>query len=353
MRGTNRRLLPMYLMTRARASRGAVDPNRCRTANEGCRAPGRPARYNGTLPAARDVVDSTTRNLLIAVQVCFGVFPWLGKVAMQAFEPRTVLLWRLAVGSLVLGLVVLRRHRRLVVPSLPMLAAIFGLSLLGVAINQLLFLEGLNGSTAVNAGLLMCVIPVATCALAVAVGQERLTARRALGIACAVLGVAWLFLSRGAEVGQDTLVGDVKLTINALSYSCYLVLAKPVLKRVPQDAVVSWMFLFGLITVTAFSLDASWVPAAAEGVHWAALGGVLLFPTVLAYLGNTVVLSRTRASTTAAYILLQPLIAAALGITLLGERPEASLLITAAGVILGLWFVSMPERAGATERAPA
>lgn len=290
-------------------------------------------------------LDAATRNLLLFVQLCFGVFPWLGKTAMGAFEPRAVLVWRLAAGSAVLLLVAGRRHGPRAIPAGKDLAKILVLSLLGISANQLLFLEGLSRSTSINAGLLICVIPVATCGAAVALGQERLTGRRALGIACGVGGVAWLFVGRGADLGGDTTFGDLLMVANAVCYSLYLVLAKPLLRRLPQDVVLGWMFVFGLALVPWLSLDVDWAPEAAGRAHWLALAGVVLFPTVLAYLGNIVVLSRTTASNTALFVLLQPLIAAVLGVTLLGESLEPGLAVTAAGVVSGLWLVSTEGRA--------
>ena len=296
-------------------------------------------------------MDRQTRVLLILTQVCFGVFPILGKLALQAFEPRAVLVWRLFAAALVMLGLAFARHGRAALPAAGDLGALLVLSLLGVMINQLLFLEGLKRSTAVNAGLLMAVIPVATLGLAVLLGQERLTLRRQAGMLLSTAGVAWLFMHRGAEVGGRTRTGDLMLTANAVSYSAYLVLAKPVLRRLPQLVVVAWVFALAALIVPWFTLDVAWAPAAAGTRHWLALGGVLLFPTLLAYLLNTIVLARTRASTTAAYILLQPFVSATLALLWLGERPDAAIWPTAACVVAGLWLVSLPARPAPTVSA--
>ncbi|MCB9898406.1 MAG: DMT family transporter [Planctomycetes bacterium] len=301
-------------------------------------------------------MDRSTRLLLVAVQVCFGVFPLLGKVAMGpgGLQPRALLVWRLLVGTTVLMAIAVARHRRAALPSARDLAALFGLSILGVTLNQLLFLEGLSRSTAVNAGLLMTVIPVATLALAALFGKERLTLPRVLGIALSVTGVAWLFLHRGAAVGAaDTSFGDLLMTTNAVSYSAYLVLAKPLLARLPRLVVIAWVFAFGALTAPWFALDVDWAPASTSATQWAAVVGVVLLPTILAYLGNIVVLARTHASTTAAYVVLQPFVAAGLGMAVLGERPEPALAVTAVCVIGGLWLVSIAGRRAAARAAAA
>ena len=292
-------------------------------------------------------MDRQTRALLLLTQVCFGVFPVLGKLALQAFEPRAILVWRLLAASSVMLALALARHGRAALPAARDLGALLVLSVLGVMVNQLLFLEGLQRSTAVNAGLLMTVIPVATVAVAVLLGQERLTLRRQSGMLLSAAGVAWLFVHRGAEIGGRTRTGDLMLTANAVSYSTYLVLAKPVLRRLPQLVVIAWVFVFAALIVPWFALDVAWVPAGAGRLHWLALGGVLLFPTLLAYLLNTIVLARTRASTTAAYVLLQPFVSALLALLWLGERPEPGVWVTGAAVVAGLWLVSLPPATAA------
>jgi len=293
-------------------------------------------------------LDPATRRLLIVTQFCFGVFPLLGKLAMESFTPRAVLVWRLLIGSGVLLLIAVLRHGRRALPGGADLLRLFGLSVLGVIVNQLLFLEGLNRSTAVNAGLIMTIIPVATMGLAALLGMERLTRRRVLGLSLSVAGVVILFgyelWRTGASLAGGTGLGDLLMTLNCISYSVYLVLAKPVLARVPQIVVVAWVFVFGALIVPWFVTDVPWAPAAAGSRQWLALGGVLLFPTILAYLLNTIVLARTHASTTAAYILLQPFIAAGLGIFVLGERPGPAVYLTAVCVLGGLWLVSVPTR---------
>lgn len=288
-------------------------------------------------------MDAPTRSLLITVQVCFAVFPIVGKIAMEAFAPGAVLVWRLGAGAAVLLLLAAWLHGARAWPGPRELLAIARLSLFGIAINQWLFLEGLSRSTAVNAGLLMTVIPVATTALAVGMGLEALSPRTLIGILLCATGVAILFTGRGARVGGATVLGDALLVVNALSYSLYLVLGKPVLARVPQLVVLAWMFVVAALVMPWFFTGTAWAPAQAGARHWWALAAVLVFPTVLAYVGNTVVLARTHASTTAAYVMLQPVLTTVFGVLVLGEAFGPRLLVVGACVLGGLWLVT-PRR---------
>jgi len=276
---------------------------------------------------------------LLAVQVCFGFFPIFGKLAFDGFSPRAVAAWRFLVGGLVLGLLAWVRYGRAMIPRRADLLRLQVCSLLGVVINMVVFLEGLERSTAVNAGLLMPVIPVYTFAIAVAVGQERFSWRRGAGILLALAGTLSLLLQKGPDLSSEHLVGNLLIVVNTLSYSLFLVVGKPLLRRYPPFVVIAWVFLLSLWSIPFFARGETLVPAGAGAAPWLSLGYILVFPTLIAYLLNTFALSVVAASTTATYILLQPLIAVTAGVLLLGEAFLPGTGFAAAVILAGVWLV--------------
>src|ERR1043165_3060755 len=90
---------------------------------------------------------------LTAVQLIFGSWPIFGKIALRAL-PSTGLVAVRVVGAAVAFFLLLRLRGRLVVPPRGDLARLALYGLLGVALNQLLYVKGLALSTAVNAALL-------------------------------------------------------------------------------------------------------------------------------------------------------------------------------------------------------
>lgn len=297
-------------------------------------------------PAPAGAADGGARAghvALVAVQICFGLFPLFAVWAYAAFEPKAIVSWRIAVGSAALMALAFLRHGRRALPRPRDLWRLQACALLGVVFNQVLFLEGLRRSTAANAGLLMPLIPVFTYSIAMAVRQERFSAGRALGIVVAFAGTAQLFLPRGPELDGSHAFGNLLIAINVLSYSCFLVLSRPLLKRYPTLVVIGWVYLLGLWTVPLYAHDAQLAPAGATRAAWLSLGYILVFPTVLAYLLNTFALSRVSASTTAVYTLLQPLIAVASGVLLLGERLAPATLLAGALIVAGFWLVVRRE----------
>lgn len=276
---------------------------------------------------------------LLAVQVLFGVFPVFGRVAMdpeRGFEPFAVAAGRIGFGALVFGALALALHGRRALPAREQLPGLLGLSLLGIVANQGLFLVGLARSSAMDAGVLVCLIPVFTYGVAVLIGQEQGEARRLLGVALALGGTVPLLLARGATLSADHALGNGLIALNCLCYAVYLVRSKPLVAQHPPLVVGFWVYLAAVPALPVF-LWLGGVPELEE-VHADALGSlafVLVFPTVVTYLLNLFALTRVRASTTAFYIYLQPLLAAVGGAWWLGERLHAALVPAAVGIVLG------------------
>jgi drug/metabolite transporter (DMT)-like permease len=232
--------------------------------------------------------------------------------------------------------------------DLPRLAL---LGLLGVFANQLLFIVGLQYTTATNAGILMPSIPVFAVALAALFGQDRLEWRRMAGIGLAVAGaLVMLDVSRFSVGGSGELLGNGLILSNCLCYSAFLVLQKPLLQRLPPLTVIAWSFLFGggaALIVTAGHLralnPATLAPPVLVGMIY-----VVLVPTVINYALATWAVKRSSPALVAAYITLQPVAAGLLAMLFLGERAGLRELAGFVLIVLGLYTVS---RRGTASRA--
>ena len=276
---------------------------------------------------------------LLLVQLFFGLFPVFGKLAFEDFTPSAVAGWRFVVGALALGAIAWSRYGRRMLPARGDWGRLFACSMLGVVLNMVIFMEGLERSTAVHAGLFMPVIPIWTFGIAVCLRQERFDLSRGLGMLLACTGRGMLLFQKGIDFESSYFVGDLCFVVNTFCYSLYLVLSKPLLARMSALSVSAWVFILSVWTVPLFAWGEDFAPAAASTASWLSLAYVLVFPTVIAYLLNSFALARVSASTNATFIFLQPLIAVTGGVLLLGE-PFLSGTARAAGVILiGVWLV--------------
>lgn len=278
---------------------------------------------------------------LVAVQLMFGTWPIVGKIALTALPSTGLVVLRVAGAALAfLGLQRTVGRAQKIRKSDYARFALY--ALLGVVLNQLLFVKGLSLTTVINATLLGTTIPVFTLLVSLALGFDRLTVRKALGIALAAAGVVYLLYPE-RNFTSDSAFGNLLIVLNSISYGAYLAISKDVLKRYGALTVITWIFIFGsLMTLPIGGYGLAGVPLREVSIGvWFAVLYIIIVPTVGAYYLNAWALARVEPSTVAVYIYLQPLIAFALAPLILNERwnPRtwlASLLIFA-GVAVVTW----------------
>ncbi|MCE9593438.1 MAG: DMT family transporter [Planctomycetes bacterium] len=276
---------------------------------------------------------------LLWVQVLFGLFPAVRHWAPDWFSARAIVGWRILVGGGVLGVAAALLHGRAMIPRRGDWLRLVVCALFGVAINMVLFLEGLDRSTPVNAALIMPVIPVFTYVIATLFKSERFEPQRGFGIAVALTGTLVLLLQRGPDLSRQYLFGNLLMLSNAASYAYFLVLVRPLTQRYPPLVVIAWVFLLAAPTVPIFAWNADFFPAGAGAREWGALAFTLGGATIGAYLLNTYALSKVSSSTTAAYIYLQPLVTCAADYFWLGRPLQQGALLAAGLIFLGLALV--------------
>ncbi len=304
----------------------------------------------GTEPAPAQLLAKRRRleghAALVAVQFCFGLFPVFGVLALRpgGFSPLSIAAWRMLFGATALLVLAFSLYGRRALPPMRDMGRLLAGSLLGVTLNMVLYLEGLARSTPTNAALIMGLIPVFTFAIAVFAGQERIAALRLAGIVIALVGASSRFWAERPELAQGHALGNLLMVGNAACYSGFFVVTRPLLARHPPIVVIAWVFALSVPFVPLFAHGETFVPATATASHWQALVFILLFPTLLAYVLNTIALARLSASTTAIYIYLQPLITATASVLILGEEMTPSMLVAGVLVFAGIWLVSRPQR---------
>lgn len=286
---------------------------------------------------------------LVAVQLIFGTWPIVAKVALRALPSAGLVAFRIA-GAGLAFLLIMRARGRLVVPARPDLARLALYSLLGVVLNQFLFVKGLALSTVVNSTLLSTAIPVSTLAVAALLGHERLTARAAFGTVIAAAGVVYLVDPLRAELASDKTLGNVLLVANTVCYGSYIAVSQDVFRRYGALTSITWVFVFGCVAaVPVGGYYLAGVPLGEAGRQtWLAVAYIILVPTVGAYYLNAWALERVAPSTVAVYVYLQPLIAYAVAPLFLGaeEQWSARTFVAAGLIFAGVGVVTLRARGG-------
>jgi drug/metabolite transporter (DMT)-like permease len=291
---------------------------------------------------------------LLTVSVLFGANYVVTKRLLVGVPAGSWVLFRMLAATAVTIPLVLLLARGRPWPPLRRWPALALAALLGVALNQVLFTEGMARTTPAHSAVVNACIPTWTLLIAVLARQERLCGTRVLAILSALLGVSWLLGADrlllgdgGAHDGGATWLGDLLTMGNGVAFACHLVLLRAIGRDLDPYRTTALLFLFGTPMIAAWSagsIDAAHVAAVTSPPYvWLAIYAVLA-ATVLTYFLNTWALRHTHSSQVALYINVQPLVAAslaaALGEGLPGQRFTVALVLVA----FGLWLQTRAPR---------
>ena len=279
---------------------------------------------------------------MIAVQFFFASLTVVAKFVLPSISPAGIVFFRVTGSALAFGLI----HRLFVrerVTDRRDLATLAGLALLGVVMNQLLFLEGVKRTTAINTNILVTTMPAFTLAIALVLGRERATWPKIGGIILAAAGAVFLIGPDRIRLDPTTAFGNALVACNTASYGAYLVLSKRMLERYHPLTVVTHVFLFGAVIITPIGLvalrhvDLADVPARAL----MGLGYIVLCSSVFAYYLSIWALQHTASSLVAMYVYLQPVMTVMAAPAILGEhltfRAGVAALVIFGGLALATW----------------
>ena len=232
-------------------------------------------------------------------------------------------------------------------------------SFLGNFLFTLCMITGVKLTTAVSAGVILAAIPAAVAVLSWLFLRERVAARVWAGVACAVLGIALVALSKQelpapfpsalAPSGAAHLawLGNLLLIGAVLCEASYAVIGKSLTASLSRRRISALINGWGFVLSTPFGLWLAWrfdfgaVPAS----MW-----VLLVFYALAACMWTVWLWMTGlksvpAAQAGVFTVLLPISAAAVGVVALGERLSTLQLLAYGVALTGVLLATLPSRA--------
>lgn len=204
------------------------------------------------------------------------------------------------------------------------------MALLGQIAFSVYFWLQYTGVSKTNAGisaiLAVGLLPSATALMAPLAGERRPPAGAWAALLLGFLGVAAIALDKPVSVSgtADFILGALCLVANAFAFALYSLLNRRWSKDIPPIRMTAGSMIFGTLGLLAMS-------AATPGEGWAALksleatqGAALLFLSlacsVAGYVAWTYAMTRIEAGRATVWLYAEPVVAAALGWTVLGER---------------------------------
>ena len=219
----------------------------------------------------------------------------------------------------------------------------------GIAINQMFFLKGLSLTYPIHAALLLLITPIIIVFIAAWILKERLGFLKVTGLALGISGAMVLILAKNvAGKGDNVLLGDLFIIINAVFYTIYFVLVKPLMLKYNPIVILRWVFTIGLVLVLPFGwVEFTQIPwQRYTAIDFTSMALVAVTGTFLAYLFNLYGIKNLGASVAGFYIYTQPVFAVLIAMLVLHEQLELYKIIAALLIFCGVYLANKQIKNG-------
>jgi drug/metabolite transporter (DMT)-like permease len=258
-------------------------------------------------------------------------------------DPLTVVLLRYGIATIcILPFAMLSGARSIAMRDMPTVA---GLGILYFCVHPWAFTEGLKYTTAAYGGLILSGTPLLTLLLSGALGYERITAGKFIGVTLALIGIATALIDGVLEspAKQSAWFGTILIFGSSCAGAGYNVLSRPVLRKYAALNVLAYGMAAGtiaLLILAAFGGHLETAPIF-DKISWATLIFIGVFGAALAYYLFSWALGKTTPTRVAVFLALNPVVAMLLGVIVLGEPitlfQVAGLILVMAGIGAVTW----------------
>ena len=283
--------------------------------------------------------------LFATMSVIWGIPYLLIKIAVAGVPVPVLVLARVAIGAALLLPVALRRRElRALIPYRRWLAVF---ALVEIITPWFLLSEAERRLSSSMSGLLIASVPIIGALLARLTGDaERLTAVRWAGLLAGLAGVA-LLAGPGAAGGDARSIGEVLLV--AVCYATGPLIASRKLSAAPPIGMTAVCLGFAAL-VYAPAAALTWPGSMPSGKVLGALAGLAVVCTAAAFLFFFALIAEVGPARATVITYLNPAVAVALGVSVLGERFTPAMAGAFALILGGSVLATRP---GLRRRAPS
>ena len=267
----------------------------------------------------------------------------VGRAFHQDIPPLTLTFWRWSVAGAVMLPFVARQiweHRALIGRHWRLLAV---LAATGIALFHAFLYIAVNTTTAINAGLLYSLMPIAIPVSSYLMYRERVTRGQAFGVAVSLIGMMIIVTRADLDVllGFRFTSGDLWMLGVVASWAVYSPLLKRLPPALPPMVMLTVITGFGLLILLPFY---AWEAATFGGFRLdvsnvAALLFVGVVGSVVAYLCWNRAVAVIGANRAIAFIYLIPVFTVLMAVVLLGEAIRPFHVVGTAFIGTGIYLV--------------
>jgi drug/metabolite transporter (DMT)-like permease len=286
--------------------------------------------------------------LFVSLSIIWGVPYLLIKVAVEDLHPAVVVALRCGLGALVLlpialargGFAPLRGHWRWV--------TVFALVEIAVPFLLLGFAE-IRLSSSLT-GLLVAMVPLMAALGARAAGLDSLGLRRGIGL---VIGFAGVALLVGVDVRGGDLLAVLAVVGAAVGYSAGPLILATKLRDVPSLPVIVAALTLAALAVTPWAVaERPADSSAVDPLAWASVAALGVVASAVAFLVFFALVTEVGPARASVITYLNPVVALALGVALLGEEVTLGMVVGFPIVLVGSWLATARQTSGAGSSQP-
>ena len=284
--------------------------------------------------------------LFAAMSLIWGIPYLLIKVADGGVAPPVLVLARVAIGAALLLPIAIRRRE--LAPLLPYWRWLVLFAVVEIITPWLMLSEAETRLPSSLSGLLIASVPILVAVIGrLTGGQDRLTPVRWTGLLVGLGGVALLVVSNGTS-------GDVGAVVEVLGVAvCYSIgplIAARKLSELPPLGMTAACLAFAAVVYAPLAAI-TWPHAVPAAKVLASLAGLAVISTALAFVLFFALIAEAGPARASVITYVNPAVAVALGVLVLGERLTVQMAIAfvliLGGSVLATRAAARPARHGA------
>ncbi|MBI2019071.1 EamA family transporter [Candidatus Daviesbacteria bacterium] len=288
---------------------------------------------------------------LILAHLIWGINFVVAKVTLEEIPPMSLAFLRFAFASLLLAPFFIAQTKKVKIDKkdLPKLIAI---GILIITLNITFFFEGIKRTAAADAAVLTLIIPMLSVLLGWWFLKEKVYIINLFGIA---LGLAGALIIVGLPrlftggFSPTVMTGNLLIILAATSWVFGAVISKKLLNKYPTLVVTAIAFMIGTITFfipasVEYIKNPDWI----SGVTILGLLGtafMILLSSISAYFLFEWGLSKTSIAVADLFQYIEPFVATALAVFILGERLSNSFILGGVLIAIGAYLGTLAKEA--------
>ena len=282
------------------------------------------------------VPPAAVASMLLVVLI-WGLNFTVTKLSFREFAPLAFTAVRFGLSSVCILFVLQWSEGTIRVPR----KAWVPLTVLGVIGNsayQILFVLGLERTTATNSSLVLASMPALVAAIGVASATEHLSVNGKRGLILASIGVVLVVAAQGVAFSARTLSGDMLTVVAVVCWAVFTVGVRRLDFPMSPLAITAWTTILGTPVLVAAGapdlLRMDWGSTSIGG--WGGVAYSSLLSLIFAYVLWNRSIRVVGSNRTAIFACVTPLVATGTAVLVLGERPVPAQLAGGALVLAGV-----------------